>query len=123
MPRARRVPKYCQHRTGQAFVKLGGKNHYLGKHGSPESLPKYHQVVGEWFANGAIRESEDASGQTLHELAQMFSAWACLNKSVKIVATGKDRYGRLLAHVTLPDGKGLNRELVKRGSALRRQLH
>lgn len=32
------VPTYLHHKaSGQAFVRLGRKNIYLGKHGTPES--------------------------------------------------------------------------------------
>ena len=40
MPYTRKqLPKYCRHKsTGQAFVRIGGKMHYLGKFGSQRSL-------------------------------------------------------------------------------------
>lgn len=38
MPKTDRVPAYRHHKaTGQARVILGGKHHYLGRHGSEES--------------------------------------------------------------------------------------
>ena len=58
------------------------------------------------------------------ELAQAFGRQAkkqtsdlCFGKSVTVKANGKDRYDRTLAHVILPNGKQLNRELVKAGLA------
>ena len=58
------------------------------------------------------------------ELAQAFGRQAkkqtsdlCFGKSVTVKANGKDRYDRTLAHVILPSGKELNRELVKSGLA------
>ena len=58
------------------------------------------------------------------ELAQTFGRQAkkqtsdlCLGKAVTLKANGKDKYDRTLAHVILPDGKELNRELVKSGLA------
>ncbi len=58
------------------------------------------------------------------ELAQAFGRQAkkqtsdlCFGKTVIVKANGKDRYDRTLAHVILPDGKELNRELVQAGLA------
>ena len=58
------------------------------------------------------------------ELAQPFGRQAkrqtselCFGKTVTVKATGKDRYDRTLAHIDLPDGNELNRELVRRGYA------
>jgi len=43
------VPKYALHKhTGQARVRISGKDHWLGKHGSPESYEKYASVIHEW---------------------------------------------------------------------------
>ena len=48
-----RVPKYRHHKpTGQAFVELSGKRHYLGKHGTPASRTKYKTLIAEWEARG-----------------------------------------------------------------------
>ncbi len=58
------------------------------------------------------------------ESAQAFGAKAtqaasdlCFGKHVTLKATGKDRYGRTLADVILPDGKHLNEQLVRSGYA------
>ena len=58
------------------------------------------------------------------ELAQAFGKKAkgatadfAFGKTVRLVAKGKDRYGRELAEVFLPDGRSLNRELVSGGFA------
>ena len=40
-----------------------------------------------------------------------------LGKTVTVHTTGRDRYGRLLGEVVLPDGRILNRELVRAGYA------
>lgn len=52
MPRlVHRVPSYMLHRpTGQARVRLGGRDFYLGPHGSPESRQEYDRVVAEWLS-------------------------------------------------------------------------
>ncbi|MEO2018882.1 MAG: thermonuclease family protein [Fuerstiella sp.] len=58
------------------------------------------------------------------ESAQAFGAKAkqtasdlCFGKPVTLKTTGKDRYGRTLADVILPDGRSLNLELVRSGYA------
>ena len=45
----RRVPSYRLHKpTHQAVVTLDNKDHYLGRHGSPESRARYDRLVAEW---------------------------------------------------------------------------
>ena len=62
-------PKYRLHRTsGRAVVTLVDSRTYrrrdvwLGKHDTPESRAKYHNIIGEWEANGRRLEEkpEDA---------------------------------------------------------------
>jgi integrase len=54
MPRlTHRTPKYAFHRpTGQARVRLDGRDHYLGRYGTPESKAEYDRVISEWLASG-----------------------------------------------------------------------
>lgn len=48
-----RVPKYAFHMgSGQAVVRLGGIDIYLGKHGSEESRAEYDRLIGEWVLQG-----------------------------------------------------------------------
>jgi hypothetical protein len=55
-----RIPAYRLHKpTGQAVVRLDGKDHYLGKHGSPASQEKYRRLVAERLAAG--RRPPDAT--------------------------------------------------------------
>lgn len=50
-----RRPSYRLHKsTGQAVVTLGGKDHYLGKHGTPESQAYYRQVLEEYESTGKV---------------------------------------------------------------------
>jgi endonuclease YncB( thermonuclease family) len=58
------------------------------------------------------------------ELAQAYGRTAkratsglAFGKTVRLAGKGKDRYGRELAEVFLPDGRSLNRELVAAGFA------
>ena len=56
----RRKPSYLLHRpTGQARVRISGRDHYLGEHGSPESRERYEDLIADWFARN------DTSGYTL----------------------------------------------------------
>jgi hypothetical protein len=51
--RSRRVPKYRKHKpTGQAVVTLGGKDHYLGRHGTAASKERYVRLIAEWLDRG-----------------------------------------------------------------------
>jgi integrase len=54
MPRlSKQTPKYRKHKaSGQAFIELNGKRHYLGPHGSKASIREYDRVLAEWLAAG-----------------------------------------------------------------------
>ena len=47
-----KVPSYLRHKSGQAFVRIDGRDIYLGKHGSDESREKYARIVAEDFGSG-----------------------------------------------------------------------
>jgi hypothetical protein len=52
MPRPR-TPSYCLHKaSGQAVVRIAGKDCYLGEYGSPENRAEYDRLIGEWLSNG-----------------------------------------------------------------------
>src|SRR5438309_972257 len=68
-----RTPSYRFHKpSGQAVVTLSGKDHYLGRYGSPESRSAYDRAVAEWLAHGRRSvEPEphtDADDLTVNEL-------------------------------------------------------
>lgn len=48
-----KLPKYCEHSSGQARVRLNGKVVYLGKYGSPESKRAYRDVCRKILAGDA----------------------------------------------------------------------
>jgi hypothetical protein len=53
MPRPKSdAPAYQFHISGQAVVRLDGKDFYLGSHDSPESRSKYFALLAEYNANG-----------------------------------------------------------------------
>lgn len=55
---SRNKPKYALHKaTGQARVRLAGKDHYLGTYDSPESRLKYEELVGRFLSNRKLDSS------------------------------------------------------------------
>jgi integrase len=49
--RSQRIPAYRLHKpTGQAVVRLDGRDHYLGRHGTEQSREKYRRVIAEWLS-------------------------------------------------------------------------
>jgi endonuclease YncB( thermonuclease family) len=55
--------------------------------------------------------------QAYGERAKRFTADLAFDRTVTVRATGRDRNGRLLGEVVLPDGRSLNQELVRAGYA------
>jgi endonuclease YncB( thermonuclease family) len=49
--------------------------------------------------------------------AKEFTKELCAGKEVTVIEKDKDRYGRIVAIVMLPDGKNLNEELLRNGLA------
>ena len=47
--------------------------------------------------------------------AEQFTSRLAFGKEVNVQVKGKDRYGRTIGEVILPDGRNLNREIVKAG--------
>jgi integrase len=79
--RSSRVPSYRHHKpSGQAVVTLGGKDHYLGRHGSAESRAEYDRLIGEWLAQGrhCPRGPETPHGLSVSEL--ILCVWAEFEK-------------------------------------------
>jgi hypothetical protein len=55
MPRRNSIPSYrLHHGSGQAVVTLNKVDHYLGKHGTPESHSEYDRLIAAWLANGKV---------------------------------------------------------------------
>ena len=69
MPRTTKPPAYRLYkRTGQAIVTLGGRDYYLGVHGTKVSRDAYDRLVGEWLANGRRLPTDGQDGLTVTEL-------------------------------------------------------
>jgi integrase len=74
MTRHRFTPKMCRHlASGQAVVRLAGKDFYLGKWRSPEAEAAYHRKIAEWIAAGpaAVAAPEERM-RTVAELAAAY---------------------------------------------------
>jgi integrase len=67
-------PVYQLHKaSGQARVKIDGRDHYLGPHGSPESYDQYQELITEW----RIRNCDaDRYTLTVDDLALLYLAHA-----------------------------------------------
>ena len=67
-----RVPSYRLHRpTGLAVVTIGGRDHYLGKHGTPESRAEYDRLIAEWLATGrrpTVAEPSSVADLSINEM-------------------------------------------------------
>lgn len=71
-----KVPKYCHHKaTGQAYVHLDGADHYLGKHGTPESFQKYATLIGEHSVGAIITHGQHATPTTGTTVAEVAAAY------------------------------------------------
>lgn len=74
--RTRKPPKYCLHKaTGQAYVRLNGRDHYLGKHGSSESLQKYSALIAEDAAGAVIVNANRATPQSGLSITEIILAY------------------------------------------------
>lgn len=73
-----RTPSYCHHKaTGQAVVRIDGKDYYLGKHGSTESRAEYDRLIAEWLGNGRrLAPLTTGDGLTVAELVLAYWRWA-----------------------------------------------
>ena len=65
-------PLRCHKATGQGYVHLDGRRIYLGVHGKPQTLQKYHQVLAEWHANGCRLPATKGGDTTVVELCAAY---------------------------------------------------
>lgn len=67
-----RTPSYRLHKpSGRAVVTLDGRDHYLGAHGSQESLEAYDRLVAEWL----IARISPTSGEATRSVAELILAY------------------------------------------------
>jgi integrase len=61
--KSRKIPAYRLHKpTGQAVVRLDGRDIYLGKHGTEASREKYRRTVAEWLTASVAPKASAPSG-------------------------------------------------------------
>lgn len=66
------VPPFRKHKgTGQGYVLLDGRRHYLGPFGTPEARQRYDRLVAEWLAGGR-QTRVDPNDITIVELTARF---------------------------------------------------
>src|SRR5258708_7963033 len=73
MPRlVHKLPSYRLHKpSGQAVVTVGGKDHYLGPHGTQLSKAEYDRVIAEWLANGRRSVASPSNGTAQLTVSEM----------------------------------------------------
>lgn len=66
MPRrSKKAPSYCLHKhSGQAVVRIHGKDRYLGEFGSPESYERYEQLLADWRTGTTEVQSNSTSSSS-----------------------------------------------------------
>ena len=70
--RTPRIPKLCRHKaTGQGYVRVEGKDHYLGLFEQPQTKQNYHRLIAEWLAGGS-RFAPPADEITVSEVIDRF---------------------------------------------------
>jgi len=75
---SKRTPSICHHKaSGQAVVRIDGKDYYLGTYGSAESQTEYDRLVAEWLGNGQrLVSSAPVTDQlSVNEIALVY--WEC----------------------------------------------
>jgi integrase len=59
-------PSYCRHKaSGRAVVRIGGKDHYLGPYGSPESHTEYARLIAQWRVHQVDQSQQHENVATL----------------------------------------------------------
>ncbi len=75
MPR-RRIPKYRRYKPKDlGLVVIDGKQYYLGRYGTAESLAEYNRLIQEWLARGTLLVAEPGAGEvalTVNDLLLVF---------------------------------------------------
>jgi hypothetical protein len=105
---SKRPPSYCLHKaSGQAVVRIDGKDHYLGTYGSAESHAEYDRLIAEWLVNGrCLPGTATFDGLSVNEVAAAHWRWAvpyyrwgrrggqCLKHALRVL---KNLYGHTQA--------------------------
>ncbi|MFP4356596.1 MAG: hypothetical protein ACLFUJ_15905, partial [Phycisphaerae bacterium] len=77
---ARRFPSYCRHKSsGQARVRIDGRDFYLGPYDSPESRPECDRLIAAWLKRQSSPTPpgpQSRLGATVTELIAAYRSWA-----------------------------------------------
>ena len=70
------IPKYRHYKPKDlGLVVLDGRQHYLGRYGSPESRAEYNRLIQEWLARGSLPKDTAGTGvasPTINDLILLF---------------------------------------------------
>ena len=94
------LPQMRVHLSGQGFVRIGDRNFYLGKYGSPESLARYAILIAEYQAN-QLRLPEDFDVRDIDERAGLL-----LSKEVELPPEGATNGAIHIHIVSIPGAVG-----------------
>ena len=68
-----KVPSYrCNKTSGRVVVTIDGKDHWLGKYGTPDSRSRYNRMIAEWLANGRRTPTRLHADLTVVELSAAY---------------------------------------------------
>src|SRR5436309_2204561 len=71
-----RIPQPSLHKaSGQAVVRLCGKDHYLGRYGSPEAKAAYEALIARWLTHGRTLPDLEA-GAKVNDLILSYLVFA-----------------------------------------------
>jgi endonuclease YncB( thermonuclease family) len=107
---------------GEAFSGIGGC--FRGKVVAVldgDTLEVMHQGRAERVRLRGIDCPE--KGQAFGRRARQFTAGLVMGQEVTVETAGRDRYGRTLGTVILPDGRNLSHALVRAGLAWRHRYY
>lgn len=78
MTRKSRIPRLTRHKaTGQAVVRLNGKDHYCGRWGSPGAQADYDSLIERWLAHDRQLPEDQAGGDpTVEEVLAAYLDFA-----------------------------------------------
>ncbi len=98
------LPAFAADFTGRVVGVVDGDTIDVLHHGKAERIRLYGVDCPE-------------KRQPYGKKAKRFTSDLAFRKTVSVIVRGRDRYGRTIGEVLLPNGKSLNRELVRAGYA------
>lgn len=130
MARPHSIPQALLHRaSGQAVVRLSGRDHYLRAFGSAEPRARYEHLIAKWLANGRQLPDAELTLRTVNEIILAYLRHAaahyrpnsrginseldCIKFAVKVLRT---KFGRTPVVEFGPKAlKNVRTEMLERG--------